>query len=135
MVSSVVLFGVCALSWSSHLARPAEITLDSVPPVVVKTVPQAGSSDVDPKTTEIRVTFSKAMQDKSWSWVQLSEESFPEMNDKPKYLDDQRTCVFPVKLKPGKTYAIWVNTGDFQNFKDANGQAAVPYLLVFQTKK
>ena len=135
MVSSVVLFGVCALSWSSHLVRPAEITLDSVPPVVVKTIPQAGSSDVDPKTTEIRVTFSKAMQDKSWSWVQLSEETFPGMNDKPKYLDDQRTCVLPVKLKPGKTYAIWLNTEDFQNFKDANGQAAVPYLLVFQTKK
>lgn len=135
MVSSVVLFGVCALSWPSHLARPAEITLESVPPVVVKTVPQAGSSDVDPKTTEIRVTFSKAMQDKSWSWVQLSEETFPGMNDKPKYLDDQRTCVLPVKLKPGKTYAIWLNTEDFQNFKDANGQAAVPYLLVFQTKK
>ncbi|HEY2784094.1 MAG TPA: Ig-like domain-containing protein [Fimbriiglobus sp.] len=45
-----------------------DVTLASVPPVVVKTVPVAGADDVDPKRTEVRVTFSKDMQDKSWSW-------------------------------------------------------------------
>ena len=55
---------------------------------------------------------------------------------KPKYLADKRTCVLPVKLEPGKTYAIWVNSGDkFTNFKDAGGRTAVPYLLTFKTKK
>ena len=29
---------------------------------------EAGVTDVDPVTTEIRVTFSKEMQDGSWSW-------------------------------------------------------------------
>lgn len=116
-------------------ARTDDVTLESVPPVVVKSVPEAGSSDVDPKLTEIRITFSKDMQDGSWSWSTLSKESFPETTGKPKYLEDQRTCVLPVKLEPGKTYAIWANSQKFTNFKDADGRSAVPYLLVFRTAK
>jgi RNA polymerase sigma-70 factor (ECF subfamily) len=30
---------------------------------------------------------------------------------------------------------MWVNSQQFVNFKDADGRSAVPYLLVFQTKK
>jgi len=116
-------------------ARVDEVTLESVPAVVVKTVPEAGSGDVDPKLAEIRVTFSKDMEDGSWSWVTLSKESFPTVDGKSKYLADKRTCLLPVKLEPGKTYAIWVNSEKFGNFKDAGRQSAVPYLLVFKTKK
>jgi RNA polymerase sigma-70 factor (ECF subfamily) len=50
-------------------------------------------------------------------------------------LKDKKTCVLPVKLEAGKTYAIWVNSEKFENFKDDAGRPAVPYLLVFQTKK
>ena len=57
------------------------------------------------------------------------------MDGKPKYLADKRTCVLPVKLEPGKTYAIWVNSEKLGNFKDTDGRSAVPYLLVFKTKK
>lgn len=119
----------------SHAMAEDEITLESAPPVVVKTVPEAGSSDMDANTTEIRVTFSKAMADGSWSWSTLSKESFPELQGKPSYMKDQRTCVLPVKLQPEKTYAIWINSDKFRNFKDSNGVPAVPYLLVFRTGK
>lgn len=112
-----------------------DVTLQSVPPVVVKTVPEAGAADVDPKLAEIKVTFSKDMQDGTWSWAILSKESFPAMDGNPKYLKDKRTCVLPVKLEPEKTYAIWVNSDKLGNFKDAGGRSAVPYLLVFKTKK
>ena len=112
-----------------------EVTLESVPPVVVKTVPEAGAGEVDPKLTEIKVTFSKDMQDGTWSWATVSEATFPKVDGKPKYLADKRTCVLPVKLEAGKTYAVWVNSEKFENFKDADGRSAVPYLLVFKTKK
>lgn len=115
--------------------RADEITLESLPPVVVKTVPEAGAAEVDPKLSEIKVTFSKDMQDGAWSWVTLSKESFPKLDGEPKYLKDKRTCVLPVKLEPGRTYAIWVNSEKFDNFKDTGGRSAVPYLLVFKTKK
>jgi hypothetical protein len=42
--------------------------------------------------------------------------------------------VIDVKLEPKKTYVIWINTQKFVNFKDTDGNAAVPYLLVFQTR-
>jgi hypothetical protein len=119
---------------SGAAGQADDVTLESVPPVVVKTVPEAGAGDVDPKIAEIRVTFSKDMRDGAWSWSTLSKESFPKMDGKPKYLADKRTCVLPVKLEPGKTYAIWLNSEKFGNFKDTDGRSAVPYLLVFKTK-
>jgi RNA polymerase sigma-70 factor (ECF subfamily) len=105
------------------------------PPVVVKTVPAAGDTKVDAAATkEIRVTFSKDMADRSWSWSQISEESYPETTDKAHYDQDQRTCILPVKLKPGKTYVIWLNPPKFQGFRDTDGRPAVFYPLVFETK-
>jgi RNA polymerase sigma-70 factor (ECF subfamily) len=133
---TLVAFLVTAIGLSCGVAFSADdVTLASVPAVVVKTVPEAGAGDVDPKLKEIKVTFSKEMKDGTWSWTTLSKESFPKADGKPKYLDDKRTCVLPVKLEPDKTYAIWVNSAKFGNFKDAAGKSAVPYLLVFKTKK
>jgi RNA polymerase sigma-70 factor (ECF subfamily) len=104
-----------------------------MPPVVVKTVPQSGDTQVDPATKEIQVTFSKKMGDGSWSWVQISRETFPEAAGKIHYQEDGKTCAMPVKLQPGRTYVVWLNAPKFQNFRDENGQSAVPYLLVFET--
>src|SRR5881628_1412325 len=106
----VVIFVALVGGLIGAAARADDVTLATVPPVVVKTLPEAGAGEVDPKLTEIKVTFSKDMQDASWSWATLSKESFPTMDGKPKYLVDKRTCVLPVKLEPGKTYAIWVNS-------------------------
>ena len=130
-----VVFAALVGGLTGAAGRADDVTLESVPPVVVKTVPEAGAAEVDPKLTEIKVTFSKVMKDGGWSWAMLSKESFPKMDGKPKYLADKRTCVLPVKLEPGKTYAVWVNHEKFNNFKDTGGRPAVPYLLVFKTKK
>ena len=40
----------------------------------------------------------------------------------------------PVKLEPGKTYVLGINSERFRNFKDIDGHPALPYLLVFHTK-
>src|SRR3954464_6910029 len=78
-----------------------DVSLQAVPPVVVKSVPEAGAEGIDPGVKEIRITFSKDMHDNSWSWTTLSKESFPETTGKPHYDGDKRTCVLPVQLKPG----------------------------------
>src|SRR6516225_10340474 len=122
----VLLAGVVSI-------RADEISLQSAPPVVIKTVPVAGSTSVDPGLTELRVTFSKPMQNGSWSWTTFGEDSFPEITGKIRYLEDGRTCVAPVKLEPGKFYTTWLNSDNYQNFKDTNGTPAVPYLLTFKT--
>ena len=88
------------------IAFPQEVTLKAVPPVVVKTVPEAGTDGIDPSTKEIRITFSKDMKDGTWSWSTMSKESSPDITGKPHYESDKRTCVLPVKLKSATTYAI-----------------------------
>lgn len=120
---------------AGHAQNDDEFSLANAPPVVVKTIPEAGSDQVSASITEIRVTYSKPMEDGSWSWSTWGEKTFPKTTGKPRYESDHRTCVLPVKLEPGHTYAIWLNSENFSNFRDGDGHKAVPYLLVFQTKK
>ena len=126
LVAAVIAIGVMRLQAQD---------IETLPPVVVKTVPEAGARDVASGTTEIRVTFSKKMKDGSWSWSTAWQDSSPEIIGKPKFEADGKTCVIKVKLEPGKTYGYWINSEKFKNFKDASGKPAVPYLLAFQTKK
>jgi RNA polymerase sigma-70 factor (ECF subfamily) len=109
-------------------------SVKSLPPVVIKTVPQSGDTQVDAaRTKEIRVTFSKEMRDKSWSWSQISDATMPKISGDVRYDTDKRTCIAPVALEPGRTYVLWLNSERFHNFADADGRPAVPYLLVFET--
>ena len=82
----------------------------------------------------MEITYRRTRQDDSWSWSTLDDTSFPETSEKPRYRKDQRTSVLPVERRPGKTYAIWLNSQKFPNFKDTTGRPAVPNLLVFRTR-
>lgn len=111
------------------------VSVGTMPPVVVKTAPQSGELAVDPATKEIRVTFSKDMMTNDmYSWVQIDAATFPKPAGKAHFLSDKRTCVLPVHLQPGKVYAIWINSDKHANFRDLGDRPAVPYLLVFQTR-
>lgn len=116
-------------------AEGGDKKVSDAPAVVVKTVPVAGSDDVDPATKEIRVTFSKEMTDKSWSWCTDTDKGADLPGNNIRYDKDKKTCVMDVTLKPETTYATWVNAGKFQGFRDASGTPSVPYLLVFRTGK
>ncbi len=115
-------------------ATDQEQSVDSVPPVVVRTEPASGALDVAPGLTEIRVKFSKPMVDRSWSWTTAWQDSDPGIIEGPRYETDRRTCVIKVDLEPGRTYAYWLNSSRYRNFKDRNGNPAVPYLLIFRTR-
>jgi hypothetical protein len=130
-IMAVAIFVTAALSVSQASYAGDEDKL----PAVIKTSPESGANNVDPSISEIRVTFNKEMMDQSWSWVQVAPENFPELTGIPRYLEDRRTCVVNVKLEPGKTYIIWMNTQKFVNFKDKDGHPAQPYLLIFETRK
>jgi RNA polymerase sigma-70 factor (ECF subfamily) len=108
--------------------------MDNFAPVVVKTVPEAGSKDVPPGEFEVKITFSKEMTDQSWSLSSAWQHSDPESLGKPHYESDHKTCVMKVKLEPGKTYGWWINSQKFHGFQDKQGHPAIPYLLTFKTK-
>jgi RNA polymerase sigma-70 factor (ECF subfamily) len=134
---TATLMTAIAVATLTGVARAQEVTVESMPPSVVKTVPACGDTKVAATTNEIKVTFSKDMMTKQmWSWCMLSKDSSPEISNPEgiKYLQDKRTCVLPVRLEPGKTYAIWINTQNQNAFRDTSGKPAVPYLLVFKTE-
>jgi len=123
------------LAASESIASGINLPARAIPPVVVKTIPESGAGDVQPGISFLRVTFSKPMRDGSWSWVKLGDETFPMMAGAPHFLSDNQTCVLPVKLQPNKLYAVWINFGSATNFQDTGGQPALPYLLIFETRK
>jgi RNA polymerase sigma-70 factor (ECF subfamily) len=127
---ALLVAGLCQLLTAAVRSQD----IDSAAPVVVKTVPEAGSKDVAPGIVELRVKFSKPMTDQSWSWSTAWKDSTPEGIGMPKYEADQKTCVLKVKLEPNKTYGYWINSQNFHGFKDQQGRTAIPYLLVFKTK-
>lgn len=126
----MALSALCAMWTTTGRAQDIE----SMPPVVVKTLPESGAKDVSPGEMEIKVTFSKQMIDNSWSWSTAWQDSSPVSIGKPKYEPDGKTCVIKVKLEPGRTYAYWLNSSKFKSFKDRQGNPSVPYLLIFKTK-
>lgn len=135
-VAIIVLSLLAPPPSSANRQKPAAeaLTVAGMPPVVVQTEPQAGKTDVDPSLSEIKVTFSKPMQDGNWAFVQINKQHYPQTTGKPRYLEDGRTCVLPVKLEPGKCYVLWINKEPYNSFMDRDAHRAVPYLLVFETK-
>jgi len=69
-----------------------------------------------------------------WSFVKISNDTYPEVTGDVKYMEDKKTCVLPVKLESGRTYVIWFNTERFNSFRGINNVPSIPYLLVFQTR-
>jgi Bacterial Ig-like domain len=133
LITILAISAMIALVTVAQTVR--EVSVKSMAPAVVKTVPEAGATDVDPALTEIKVTFSKDMiTDRMWSVCQISDETFPEVGS-IHYLSDKRTCVVPVKVQPGKTYVLWFNNGKFNAFKDTQHHSSIPYMLVFETRK
>jgi hypothetical protein len=129
----ITLLAASALcGWATQTVRAQDI--DNFAPVVVKTVPEAGSKDVPPGEYEVKITFSKEMADQSWSWCSAWENSDPTSLGKPHYDADHKTCVMKVKLEPGKTYGWWINSQKFHGFQDTKNHPAIPYLLTFKTR-
>ncbi len=133
---AIALLGFTAAIYAQSAGRGGPISVKTMAPSVVKTVPQAGDTAVDPSLKEISVTFSKDMMtERMWAICQVSKETYPESAGEVHYLADKRTCVMPVKLQPAKSYALWFNRGQFNSFRDTENNPAVPYQLVFETKK
>jgi RNA polymerase sigma-70 factor (ECF subfamily) len=102
-------------------------------PRVVALAPSDGAVSVDPALAELRATFDRPMAD-GWSWVMESPESFPAMTGKASLTADGREAVLPVRLEPGKSYVLWLNSERFQGFRDRDGAVLAPVRWAFTTR-
>jgi hypothetical protein len=57
-IANSLHIGALFIVISVGVATADDVTLESASPVVVKTIPESGSNGVDPKLTEIKVTYS-----------------------------------------------------------------------------
>jgi beta-lactamase regulating signal transducer with metallopeptidase domain len=103
-------------------------------PQIVGLNPKNGTMNVDPKLTEIRVTFNVAMGE-GFSWTGGGSD-FPKTPEGKKafWMDDHTTCVMPVALEPGKTYRMGLNSPSHKNFQSAGGVPLDPVTITFKTR-
>lgn len=101
-------------------------------PRIVALEPANGATDVDVTLPRLRVTFDRQM-DESWSWVRESEPSFPPTTGPAGFEPGTRTAFLPVRLEPGRTYVVWLNSEEFQLFRDLTGRPAPPLRWTFTT--
>jgi beta-lactamase regulating signal transducer with metallopeptidase domain len=103
-------------------------------PQVVKLEPANGAADVDPATSELRVTFDVPMGT-GMSWTGGGPD-FPKSTSgsRARWLRDGKTCVMPVALEPGHAYRLGLNSRDFNNFASESGVPLVPVIYEFKTR-
>jgi len=111
-----------------------QVSLDAKRPKVVSITPAAGSGDVDPGLTTIKVVFDRAMRDGSWSMVG-GGPSFPELKGNSGYDATRTVWTVPVELKPAWTYRFMLNHGRFQGFRSQDGTPLAPVTVTFTTRK
>ncbi len=121
---------------STAAANPDEKTepREETPyPQLIEATPAAGSTDIDPKLTEIRVTFDRDMSE-GMSWTG-GGDTFPKLPDgaKAKWSKDGRTCTLPVKLEPDHEYKLGLNSLSHNNFQSKWGVPLKPMLYTFRT--
>lgn len=122
-----------ALALARHRQRGSTTnTVESSPPVVIHTVPTSGDTHVPSDLRELRVTFSKPMKDGHWTWIEWKAGSLPDFAGEPRFLEDKRTCILPIRVLPGRAYALWINSEQERGFQDLGNRSAIPYLLHFQ---
>jgi hypothetical protein len=103
-------------------------------PMIIGLIPKNGARDVDPKLSELRVTFNVPMGGGfSWTGSGPLYPTIPE-GKKPYWTEDHKTCVLPVQLNPGSDYRLGLNSPSFRNFCSTTGVPLDPVVYSFRTK-
>lgn len=102
-------------------------------PVILEMSPANGATGVDPRTTELRVTFSVPMGG-GFSWTGGGPD-YPPAPEGPgsRWTEDQRTCIRPVRLEPNRQYRLGLNSPSHKNFQSAAGVPLAPVIYTFRT--
>ena len=107
-------------------------------PKVVSTIPELNAKNVDPALEEISVTFDQPMQTWSCAWCTMDGgKTFPKLVEpKVRWSDDKKTCIMgTVKLEPGKTYNIHLNSPGNMDFVSEEDAPLEPVPFSFTTKE
>ena len=93
------------------------------------------------KLDKIVIKFSEPMDDSCWFYSSFAPGILPQITAEPSFDLPRQEWTLPVRLEPGKIYAIAFNCGDAvkdkENFKAGfrsfSGKMSRPFILVFAT--
>jgi len=100
------------------------------PPKVIRTVPENGDQNVDPRLWQIRIEFDQNMETRDYSVC--TGTSSPKIIGKPTWIN-KRTVIIGVKLEPNCEYGLSINCPKYGNFRNLQGESAVSYPVKFKT--
>lgn len=111
------------------------------PPSIISTEPFIFTDDVNSALDKITIKFSEPMEKSSWFYSSFAPGILPRVVGEPVFDSSAQQWILPVKLEPGRVYAIGFNCGDtvkdVKNFKAGfrgiSGRICKPFVLVFST--
>jgi len=111
----------------------AEVEAQLTAPEIKSMEPNNGAMNVDPKTTELKVTFNMPMNS-GMSWTG-GGPSFPKLAEgkKASWSADGLTCTLPVTLAPAHDYQLGLNSANHKNFQSKAGVSLEPVVYRFRT--
>ena len=102
-------------------------------PHIVATTPRVGEV-INPGRFTLSATFDRPMRADSYSFVQVSLDSFPACDRRPQLSANGRTFALRCTAAAGRNYEVWFNREPYMNFTSLNGVAAQPYRLTFSAR-
>ena len=114
-------------------ASPASGLQAALPPVETTVDPPNGATDVDPLRTTLSATFDRPMDPEGWAWVIEHPTTAPELGEAT-WDAGQLTNTSKVRLEPGRSYVVWLNSPQYSYFRDRQGVAAKPFRWTFSTR-
>jgi RNA polymerase sigma-70 factor (ECF subfamily) len=138
---SAPAFAVLLLASSACRREVPEIAVSDAPggarvpaaPRAIALDPPNGAVDVDPSRTSITVTFDREMDREGWAWVVENPTTSPETGES-RFDPTGRSNTVEVRLEPGRSYVVWVNSPDYPYFRDPTGVPATPVRWTFSTR-
>ena len=111
-------------------------------PHVARIFPANGAQDVDPSIKFVRIVFDRPMRPLvafCTDGTPEGEKAYPGRQDKddgsdPVWSDDRKELLFPVKLLPGRSYLVFLNSAKFMQFGSAEDVPLKPYTYSFRTR-
>ena len=102
-------------------------------PRVVATKPAMGEV-IAPGPFTLSVAYDRPMAERSFSFVQVAADRYPQCARTPVQSADGRTFTLRCTARSGSRYEVWFNRGRFSNFRSPDGVPAKPYRLQFSTR-
>lgn len=125
---------------AGFFARTADSieTLMAKLPRIVSLSPADKDQQVDPATTELRIEFDRSMQTTSFAIVGNSADVppaavTPDGPAKPRFVENGKVFLLPIKLEPGKTYRFSINGLYRIGFQSTDGRFLDPVQVTFTT--